>query len=175
MVRPASGWRRRVRPSTIRTWNEPRAKPDRSAAAGFEVAGDETDDMPDRSDDRPSSRPKGLPPRDDRLERLEAELSAHRHAEQARSTGREASNTGYAQAVRLGSEFIAGVIVGAALGWFFDRWLGTAPFGLIVFLLVGFAAGVLNVLRSLGMAPQPGSGGRLPPRDVGPGDESEPR
>jgi len=56
----------------------------------------------------------------------------------------------YAQATRLASEFVAGVIVGAALGWGLDRWAGTSPWGLIGFLLLGFCAGVLNVVRASG-------------------------
>ena len=51
---------------------------------------------------------------------------------------------------RLSSELIAGVVVGALLGWGFDRLLSTSPFGLIVFVLLGFVAGVLNVIRSAG-------------------------
>ena len=53
---------------------------------------------------------------------------------------------------RLSSELIAGVGVGALMGWGFDRLLSTSPFGLIVFVLVGFTAGVLNVIRSAGVA-----------------------
>ena len=52
--------------------------------------------------------------------------------------------------MKLSSEFIAGVVVGALIGYLFDRLLGTSPFGLIVFLLLGFAAGILNVLRETG-------------------------
>ena len=55
---------------------------------------------------------------------------------------------------RLSSELIAGVIVGAGLGWGFDRLLSTSPFGLIVFFLLGFIAGVVNVVRSAGVAPR---------------------
>ena len=58
-----------------------------------------------------------------------------------------------AMGFRLSSELIAGVLVGALMGWGFDRLLSTSPFGLIVFVLVGFAAGVLNVIRSAGVAP----------------------
>jgi ATP synthase protein I len=54
---------------------------------------------------------------------------------------------------RLSSELVAGVLVGALMGWGFDRLLSTSPFGLIVFVLVGFIAGVLNVIRSAGVAP----------------------
>lgn len=58
-----------------------------------------------------------------------------------------------AMGFRLSSELIAGVCLGALLGWGFDRLLSTSPFGLIVFVLVGFSAGVLNVIRSAGVAP----------------------
>jgi ATP synthase protein I len=66
---------------------------------------------------------------------------------------------GMARALRLSSEFIAGIVAGAGVGWGFDWLLGTSPWGLIVFLMLGFAAGVLNVLRAAGLsgtAPPPG-------------------
>ena len=53
--------------------------------------------------------------------------------------------------LRLSSELVAGVLAGAALGWGFDRLLSTSPWGLIVFLLLGFTAGVLSVMRSAGV------------------------
>ena len=53
--------------------------------------------------------------------------------------------------LRLSSELVAGVLVGAALGWGFDRLLSTSPWGLIVFLLLGFTAGVINVMRAAGV------------------------
>ena len=59
--------------------------------------------------------------------------------------------TGVGQALKLSSEFIAGIAVGVGIGWVIDRWAGTSPWGLIVFLLLGFGAAVLNVLRSAGM------------------------
>ena len=52
---------------------------------------------------------------------------------------------------RLSSELVAGVLVGGGIGWALDRWLGISPWGLIVFLLLGFTAGVLNVMRSAGV------------------------
>jgi len=55
---------------------------------------------------------------------------------------------------RLSSELVAGVVVGAAIGWGVDRLLSTSPFGLIVFLLLGFVAGVVNVVRSAGVVPR---------------------
>src|SRR3974390_1192285 len=58
-----------------------------------------------------------------------------------------------ARALRLSSELVAGVVVGAVIGWGFDRLLSTSPFGLIVFFLLGFVAGVVNVVRSAGAGP----------------------
>lgn len=99
--------------------------------------------------------------RDDDLERrrrqLDAEIAARRRSGSEGERGaKSGGTTGYGQAVKLSSEFIAGVAVGAGLGWAIDRWAGTSPWGLIVFLLLGFAAGVLNVMRSAGVVAQPG-------------------
>jgi ATP synthase protein I len=58
-----------------------------------------------------------------------------------------------ARGFRLSSELVAGVVVGAAIGWGFDRLLSTSPFGFIVFFLLGFVAGVVNVVRSAGVVP----------------------
>lgn len=58
-----------------------------------------------------------------------------------------------ARGFRLSSELIAGVVVGAAIGWGIDHLLSTSPWGLIVFVLLGFTAGVVNVVRSAGVAP----------------------
>ena len=67
--------------------------------------------------------------------------------------------------LRLSSELVAGVLVGALLGWGFDRFLSTSPWGLIVFLMAGFAAGVMNVMRSAGaMAKQSERLKNIPPK-----------
>ncbi|MDR3421614.1 MAG: AtpZ/AtpI family protein [Xanthobacteraceae bacterium] len=71
---------------------------------------------------------------------------------------RAATASGYARGFRLSSELVAGVLVGAGLGWLIDRLLGISPWGLIVFLLLGFVAGVLNVMRSAGVVPGPTPG-----------------
>ena len=57
--------------------------------------------------------------------------------------------SGLARGLRLSTELVAGVLVGAGIGWALDRWLGISPWGLIVFLLLGFAAGVRNVVRAV--------------------------
>lgn len=70
-------------------------------------------------------------------------------------------STNLARALRLSSEFIAGILVGSFIGWLIDYFAGTSPWGLIIFLLLGFAAGTLNALRSAGLvAPQDPDGGK---------------
>jgi ATP synthase protein I len=69
------------------------------------------------------------------------------------SGDRAATAAGYAKGFRLSSELVGGVLVGAGLGWGIDRLLGISPWGFIVFLLLGFVAGVLNVMRSAGVVP----------------------
>ena len=63
----------------------------------------------------------------------------------------QAKASAMAVGLRLSSELVAGVVVGAGLGWGFDRLLSTSPWGLIVFLLLGFTAGVMNVMRTAGV------------------------
>ncbi|HMQ58633.1 MAG TPA: AtpZ/AtpI family protein [Rhizobiaceae bacterium] len=83
---------------------------------------------------------------------LDAALKVRQSQEAATDQGRAGRDaTGYGKALRLSSEFIAGIVVGAGLGWGLDKLAGTAPFGLIAFLLLGFGAGVLNVLRTAGL------------------------
>lgn len=59
------------------------------------------------------------------------------------------------KAFRLSSEFIAGVIAGAGLGWGFDALLGTRPWGMIVLMMLGFGAGIWNVMRASGFVRPP--------------------
>ena len=51
-------------------------------------------------------------------------------------------------AFKITAELIAGIAVGGGIGWALDRTLGTAPWLLIVFLILGFAGGMSNVIKS---------------------------
>lgn len=51
-------------------------------------------------------------------------------------------------AFRIGGEFGAGVIVGGLLGYGIDYFLHTTPWGLLIGLLLGAAAGVWNMVRT---------------------------
>lgn len=87
-----------------------------------------------------------------RLQRLGERLeSASRPSENVSGPRQPADISAFARGFRLSTELVAGVVVGALIGWLIDRWLGISPWGLIVFLLLGFAAGVLNVMRAAGV------------------------
>ena len=48
---------------------------------------------------------------------------------------------------RVATELLAGLMIGAGIGWTIDQWLETTPWFLIVFFLLGGAAGILNLWR----------------------------
>ena len=50
-------------------------------------------------------------------------------------------------AFRVGVELVSALAIGVVIGWLLDRWLGTGPWLMVVFILLGSAAGVLNVYR----------------------------
>lgn len=49
--------------------------------------------------------------------------------------------------LRVGIELVSALLVGGAIGWGLDSWLGSRPILLGVFLLLGAIAGVMNVVR----------------------------
>lgn len=61
---------------------------------------------------------------------------------------------GKSQVLRGGTEILAGVGVGAFIGYFLDDHLGTRPWGLIVLVLLGFAGGVMNLYRAVAQESQ---------------------
>lgn len=118
-------------------------------------------------DDKPGSVTEDLAAR---IARAQGERKVR--AEQAQASATK-DMTGMSRGLRLGSEFIAAILVGAGIGYLLDLWLGTSPWIMLVMLLIGFAAGVLNVTRSAAemnraAPPPPGS-------DLGPGDDEDDR
>ncbi|MBI0003062.1 AtpZ/AtpI family protein [Bartonella sp. M0177] len=95
-----------------------------------------------------SPEPSDLEIRRRNLQEKLARYSAAKKPDQ--EEGESEPPKGMAQAIRLSSEFLAGVVVGVILGLGVDQLAGTSPWGLIIFLFLGFSAGVLNILRSVG-------------------------
>lgn len=95
------------------------------------------------------------PALDQRRNDLGAAIAAKRAERKAEAAKYDANKSdgmaGMAYALKLSSEFIAGILVGIGMGWLIDHFAGTSPWGLIIFLFLGFVAGVLNVLRSAGL------------------------
>ena len=66
-----------------------------------------------------------------------------------------ADNSGLAKAFRLSAEFVSGPIAGGLIGWGADKLLNTKPWGLMSFLMLGFLAGIYNVMRTSGFLKKP--------------------
>lgn len=127
---------------------------------GWEVAV-ASDNRPDETGKPGSERAVGAVGGDEDLERrrrqLEAKLATRRPASRdGKDAQNPSSKTSFGAALKLSSEFVAAILVGVGIGWVLDYWAGTSPWGLIVFLFLGFAAGVLNVMRSAGMVAEHG-------------------
>lgn len=97
---------------------------------------------PEHSDAELSQRLRGL---GSALNKVQAERRAE---ERQAPPDRSSAASGMALAFRLGAEFVAGVLVGAGLGFGLDYVAGTSPWGMIIFLLLGFGAGVMNMMRA---------------------------
>ncbi|MES1199534.1 MAG: AtpZ/AtpI family protein [Pseudomonadota bacterium] len=84
------------------------------------------------------------PPPEDALNSLRRRVDAAR--------GESASNSPppdspASLALRFGGEFGAAILVGALLGFGVDYFVHTSPWGLMIGVVAGFAAGVMNVVR----------------------------
>jgi ATP synthase protein I len=103
------------------------------------------------ADDARDGKPGEISPADrDALKRRASDLAAkleaakHRHGVPAgRSQGQAMG-----QGMKAAAELIGGVVVGGALGWYLDQWLGTRPWLFILFFLLGTAAGMMNIIRA---------------------------
>ena len=52
------------------------------------------------------------------------------------------------QGLKIAVDLVVGVAFGGFVGWWLDRYLGTAPWLMVLLLILGFAAGMMNVIRT---------------------------
>jgi len=81
------------------------------------------------------------------LERFESRLDAVK-AKHAPDVDDVSDGTILGMAWRLSTEIIVAVLVGMGLGFGLDKLLGTKPWMMLVGVCFGFAAGIMNVMRS---------------------------
>lgn len=99
--------------------------------------------------------------------RLDSLKSALGRAEESARPDKNPAGTDNALAgamssgLRAATDMAGGILAGALIGYLGDRWLGTSPFLLIAFLVIGAIAGLRSVYR-LGVRPTPGSRGGTP-------------
>ena len=91
------------------------------------------------------------------LSDLDARLKAARtdQVEASRQPTATTDGSAMAQGMKLVSEFVAGIVTGGLLGWVIDKLTGFSPFGLLIGLMFGFAAGLRNLYRATQRGAQP--------------------
>lgn len=101
------------------------------------------------------------------LRDLDAKLRQARQSADAKAGGTQlkgASRRGLGLAMRLGVEIVSALIIGVLIGLLLDYWLGTKPWFMLVFFVLGSAAGFMNVYR---VATGMGQGIGYRPSDAG--------
>src|SRR6516164_2798755 len=124
------------------------------------------DDARENDHEQPRADEAALSARFQRLGERLGHVHSDRPSESSPGRGPGADPSAMARGFRLSAELVGGVLTGAGIEWLLDRGLGISPWGMIVFLLLGFAAGVLNVMRAAGVVP-PNTPGPQSPKESG--------
>ncbi len=66
--------------------------------------------------------------------------------DEEKNKGSNAASLG--KALKISTELVAAVFVGATIGFLLDNWFDTKPLLMICFFFMGVAAGILNVFKS---------------------------
>ena len=81
----------------------------------------------------------------DKITKLKEKIEDIENKKLNESKPKKESGAGFA--FKISTELIAALIVGVGIGLIVDNYLGTKPFGLIIFFILGAFAGFLNVYR----------------------------
>jgi ATP synthase protein I len=82
---------------------------------------------------------------DDKIKKLKEEIELIEDKKLNESSSKKESGAGFA--FKISTELIAALVVGVGIGIIVDNYLGTKPFGLIIFFILGSFAGFLNIYR----------------------------
>lgn len=89
-------------------------------------------------------------PQDEALKSLDARLAAFEAKRQPKAGGDGAAQRAMGQGYRFLAEVVGGVLGGLGFGWLFDRFVHTAPFGLIGGMLIGIGVSTFVAIRGAG-------------------------
>ena len=82
---------------------------------------------------------------DDKIAKLKEKI---KNIEQNKQNGRlTKKESGAGFGFKISTELVAALVVGVGIGLLVDNYLGTKPFGLIIFFILGALAGFLNIYR----------------------------
>ena len=82
---------------------------------------------------------------DDKLRDLKERIHTAKSLNTPQLKKKKESGAGFG--FKISTEIIAALVVGVGIGLIVDKYLGTKPFGLIIFFIFGALAGFLNVYR----------------------------
>ena len=73
---------------------------------------------------------------------------AKKNIKKKQSENKGSNATSIGKALKISTELVAAVVVGATMGFLLDNWFDTKPWLTISFFFMGVAAGILNVIKS---------------------------
>ena len=82
---------------------------------------------------------------EDKLQELKDRIQNAKSNNKSQQKTNKESGAGFC--FKISTEIIAALVVGVGIGLIVDKYLGTKPFGLIIFFIFGALAGFLNVYR----------------------------
>ena len=82
---------------------------------------------------------------EDKIRKLKDRIETAKSLNTTNTKKNKESGAGFG--FKISTEIIAALVVGVGIGLIVDKYLGTKPFGLIIFFIFGALAGFLNVYR----------------------------